>query len=118
MAAPEGLDYITDMLNHAHHQGFPPDWQDNYVKPLHKGGSRNELSNYRTIMLAPIVSKLFGSLLENKLNTWAEEHSKRAKGKAAFRAHHSTLDHLITLRVAMEESRRRGKTLYICFVDF
>ena len=69
-------------------------------------------------MLVPIISKLFGSLLENKLITWAEEHSKRAKGQARFRAHHSTEDHLMTIRVAMEESRCRGKPLYMRFVDF
>ena len=87
-------------------------------KALHKGGDRNELSNYRTIMLAPIMTKLFGSLLENKLNVWAEKHTKRAKGQAGFRAHHSTVDHLITLRVIMEENRPQEKPLYMCFVDF
>ena len=114
----EGLAYVTDMLNHAYIHGFPIDWQDNCIKALHKGGDRNELSNYRTIMLAPIMTKLFGSLLESKLNVWAEKHTKRAKGQAGFRAHHSTVDHLITLRVTMEESRRQGKPLYMCFVDF
>ena len=69
-------------------------------------------------MLAPIMTKLFGSLLESKLNVWAEKHTKRAKGQAGFTAHQSTVDHLITLRVTMEESRRQGKPLYMCFVDF
>ena len=39
-------------------------------------------------------------------------------GQAGFRKHHSTIDHLVTLRVLMEESRLRSKGLYCCFVDF
>ena len=39
-------------------------------------------------------------------------------GQVGFRKHHSTIDHLVTLRVLMEESCLRGKGLYCCFVDF
>ncbi|RYA37888.1 reverse transcriptase domain-containing protein, partial [Enterobacter cloacae complex sp. 2DZ2F2B] len=35
-----------------------------------------------------------------------------------FHQCHSTIDHLVTLRVLMEESRFKGKRLYCCFVDF
>ena len=109
----EGLAYVTDILNQAYSHGFPPDWQENCIKALHKGGDKNELSNYRTIMLRPIMSKLFGSLLEKQLSTWAEKNSKRAKGQAGFRVQHSTIDHLVTLRVCIEESRRQGKPLFL-----
>ena len=60
----EGMAYVTDILNQAYRHGFPSDWQDNCIKELHKGGDKNELSNYRTIMLGPVMAKLFGSLLE------------------------------------------------------
>ena len=93
----EGLTFVTDILNQAYHNGFPLDWQDNCIKALHKGGDRNELSNYRTIMIGPITAKLFGSLLEQKLNAWAQIKGKRARGQAGFKTQHSTTDHLITL---------------------
>lgn len=103
----EGLAYVKDILNQAYRYGFRPDWRD------------NELSNYRTIMLGAIMAKLFGSLLEGQLNTWADKNTKRAKGQAGFRAHHSTIDHLVTLRVSIEESWRQGiKPLFLRFVDF
>ena len=46
------------------------------------------------------------------------KNGKRAKGQAGFRVQHSTIDHLVTLRVCIEESRRQGKPLFLCFVDF
>ena len=66
----EGFAYVTDILNHAHHYGLPSVCQDNCIKVLHRGGDNNELSNYCTIMLEPIMTKLFGSLLESQLNVW------------------------------------------------
>ncbi|MCO5582472.1 hypothetical protein L7F22_036368 [Adiantum nelumboides] len=82
------------------------------------GGDCNLLTNYRTIMVSSCMAKVFGSIIEKDLSTWAEYNGKRAIGQAGFRARHSTVDHLITLRVLMEEAKLKGKTLYCCFVDF
>ena len=90
----------------------------NWIKPLHKGGDVNNVNNYRTIMVGSLMAKLFGCIMESKISVWAEKNGKRAYGQAGFRKHHSTIDHLVTLRVLMEESRLRGKGLYCCFVDF
>ena len=79
----EGLAYVKDILNQAHHYGFSPDWQENCIKALHKGGDKNELSNYWTIMLGPIMSKYFGSLLEGQLNG-LKRRPKELKGRLVF----------------------------------
>ena len=50
--------------------------------------------------------------MEQKVSAWVESQNKRALGQAGFRPKHSTVDHLVTLRVIMEESRLQGKTLY------
>ena len=64
------------------------------------------------------MSKLLGSILEQEIGTWAEKNNQRARGQAGFRPKHSTIDHLISLRVLMEESRLKGKPLFCRFVDF
>ena len=64
------------------------------------------------------MAKLLGSIIEQALSQWAESNGKRAKGQAGFRPKHSTIDHLFTLRVLMEESRLKGNHLHCCFVDF
>ena len=110
--------WICDMFNLALQHGLPYDWSTNWIKPLHKGGDVDNVSNYRTIMVGSIMAKLFGCIMEMKISEWAELNNKRAHGQAGFRKHHNTIDHLVTLRVLMEESRLKGKKLYCCFVDF
>jgi hypothetical protein len=58
-------------------------------------------------MISPILSKLYGSILEKKISIWLESHGKRAKGQASFRGYHSTVDHLITLRIIAEECHKQ-----------
>lgn len=111
-------EWIHRMLNQAIAQGLPEDWQTNWIKALYKKGDINRPTNYRTIMVGSCMSKLLGSILEQSIGTWAETNGKRAKEQAGFRPKHSTIDHLVSLRVLMEESRLKGKTLYCCFIDF
>lgn len=54
-------------------------------------------------MVGSSMAKLLGSIIEHKISTHA---GKRATGQAGFRPKHSTIDHLIMLRVIMEESRQ------------
>ena len=105
------------IIGQAIKQGFPNDWLMNWIKPIFKAGDKNQGSNYRTIMVSSTIAKVSSTIMEQKISTWAESTSKRALGQAGFRPKHSTVDHLVTLRVIMEESQL-GKTLYCCFVDF
>ena len=63
-------------------------------------------------MIIPLFAKLYGNILENKLSIWLESEDKRAKGQAGFRRHHSTTDHLITLRIIVEEFRNDKSNLF------
>ena len=101
--------WIKDIFNHALQHGMLYDWTTNWIKPLHKGGDVNNVNNYRTIMVGSLMAKLFGCIMESKISVWAVKNGKRAYRQAGFRKHHNTIDHLVTLRVLMEESRLRGK---------
>jgi hypothetical protein len=50
-------------------------------------------------MISPILAKLYGSILEKKIDTWIESHGKRARGQPGFRGYHSIEDHLVTFRI-------------------
>ncbi|MCO5612696.1 hypothetical protein L7F22_066965 [Adiantum nelumboides] len=116
---PLARQWIHELLNKAIMQGLPPvKWQQNWIKALFKKGDINQPTNYRTIMVGSCMSKLLGSILEQAISSWAKTNDKRAKGQASFKPKHSTIDHLISLRVLMEESRLKGKNLHCCFVDF
>lgn len=69
-------------------------------------------------MINPLFSKLFGSMLENKISKWAKERDKSAKGQAGFRPKHSTVDHCITLRHIIEKVWGKNEEVFCYFVDF
>ena len=48
-------------------------------------------------MINPLLAKLYGIILEKKINEWLEMEGKQAKGQAGFRRKHSTTDHLLRL---------------------
>ena len=69
-------------------------------------------------MIIPLLAKLYGIILEKKLSIWLESEGKRAKGQTGFRRKHSTTDHLVMLRIIVEECRNDKSNLFYCFVDF
>jgi hypothetical protein len=69
-------------------------------------------------MISPILAKLYGIILEKKINIWLESHDKRDKGKAGFRRYHSTVDHIVTFMIIAKEFCNTKTNLFCCFVDF
>jgi hypothetical protein len=69
-------------------------------------------------MINPLFAKLFKSMLENRINKWAEGGNKRAKGKASFRPKHSIIDHSITLRHVIEKVWEKKEEAFSFFVEF
>ena len=104
---------MLNVIRDAFTYGSPHKWQENWIQPLYKGGDRNLLTNYCTIMVSSTMAKIFNTILEIQLSKWAEKHNKRAHGQAGFRPGHNTIDHLVTLRVLMDESRLLGVGIII-----
>ena len=69
-------------------------------------------------MISPLLSKLYGIILEKRINIWLESEGKQAKGQVGFRRQQSTTDHLITLRIIVKECHNDKSNLFCCFVDF
>lgn len=91
--------HINRIFKNVNEGGFPQSWITSVVIPLHKSGIINNPSNYWTIMVNPLLGKLFGSMVERKTSRWAKIEGKRAKGQAGFRPKYSTVDHGVTLRL-------------------
>ena len=68
-------------------------------------------------MASPLMAKLYSTIMEQTISSWAEHHHKRALGQVGLRSQHSGIDHLVTLKVTMEKVGSR-KNLYCCFLDF
>ena len=69
-------------------------------------------------MISPILAKLYGIILEKKINTRLKYEGKWAKDQKVFRRNHSTMDHLVMLRIIKDEFHNSKSNLFCCFVDF
>jgi hypothetical protein len=81
IGGPILIPHIHKLFNLAVKQGFPKPWMQSLIVPIFKNGDKNIPSNYRTIMISPILAKLYGIILEKKISIWLESHGKRAKGQ-------------------------------------
>ena len=45
------------IIEHAIKQGFPNDCLRKWIKPIFKVGDKNQISNYRTIMVSSTIAK-------------------------------------------------------------
>ena len=93
------LTYLHCLFNKMYDIGyFPEQWTEGHIIPIFKKGDTNDVSNYRGITLLSTVGKLFTRILNNRLNSWAEDYD--------------ILNNLIT------HSLNNNQSLYCAFVDF
>ena len=107
-------DYFNTILD----TGIVPDsWLKGLICPIYKrSGNPSNPENYRHITLVSCFSKLFTSILNNRLNTCLEEFEILHENQAGFRSGYSTTDHVFVLHSLLEILKVRKIKLF--FVDF
>ena len=94
--APVVAPPLTDIINSSLSSGcFPEQWKCACVKPLHKGGSKSVLTNYRPISILPTCSKLIEMTVRSQLVTHLEENNLLYPLQSGFRRRHSTASTLL-----------------------
>ena len=68
------------------------------VVPLFKGGDRSFPNNFRPVSLTPIISKLFESIVHDKMRDHIESNNMMSQYQHGFRKNHSTNTNLIYFR--------------------
>lgn len=112
--------FLTDLFNAIFDRGqYPSQWAKAIIVPIHKKGDFQNPNNYRGISLLSILSKCFTSILNQRLYSWLEDEHMIVENQAGFRKNYSTTDHIFTLHALVQSSlSKRGKKLYVAFVDF
>ncbi len=87
------------------------------VIPLHKGGSTQEVNNFRPISLLSIFDKILEKLMHKRLYTFLEEHDILFKNQFGFRKRSSTGHSLIEISEEIKESIDNGKYGCGIFID-
>ena len=59
-------------------------------------------------MVSSLMAKLFGYIMESNVSAWVETKNKRTYVQASLQKHKSTINHLVTLQILMEERHLRG----------
>lgn len=115
---------FANLFNHVLLSGcFPDSWAVSYIKPLFKGGSIYDPSDYRGISLSSCLGKLFCSVLNKRLVNFLQENNMYKPNQTAFREGCRTSDHIFVLKTLIDKyvkniiSRTKASRLYVCFVD-
>ncbi|MEW8546516.1 MAG: reverse transcriptase family protein, partial [Candidatus Thiodiazotropha sp.] len=112
--------YLVLLFNKMYDNSFfSEQWFHTLISPIHKSGDKSKPENYRGISLQPVISKIFTSILSQRLKLWCERNGVIGEEQAGFRSDHSTIDNLFCLQTIVQKYLRhkRGR-LYAIFVDF
>ena len=93
-------------------------WQRSIISPIFKKGDVNTCSNYRPITLMSLLSKLYTSILNNRLTEYTVNLKIIPEEQAAFRKNYSTTDHIFTLYTLICKQFSQNRKLYVAFIDY
>ena len=96
---------------------FPEVWKVAKVIPLHKGGSTEELNNFRPISLLSIFDKIIEKLMHLRLYSFLEENQILCKNQFGFKKKSSCAHSLIEITEKIKESIDGGKYGCGIFID-
>ena len=97
---------------------FPDGWTESIDIPLFKKGDMNNPSNYRGISLCDTSSKLYSTIINNRLREWVEQNNITGEYQAGFKRGYSTIDHVFTLLAFVQKQFAASRKLYVAFIDF
>ena len=95
----------------------PSDWTRGLTFPLFKGGDKLSTDNYRGISLLSIISKLYASILNQRLLGWCERMRKFGEEQGGFRPDRATMDHVFVLNEVVRSRKTSGLDSHLCFLD-
>ena len=87
------------------------------VLPLHKGGSSQDLNNFRPISLLSIFDKIIEKIMHKRLYEFLEHHNILFENQFGFRKNNSTIHALIEIIEKIKESIDNKKFGCGIFID-
>ena len=99
------------------HEVWPKRWGQGIIFPIYKDGSRLDPGNYRPIALLSTLSKLFGSIIENRLSDWSERTMALADEQGGFRKGRGTPELIFVLREIILNRKAHGQPTIVTFID-
>ena len=110
---------LVNILNLVFDSGIIPElWTLGMIKPIYKNkGCKSDPANYRPITLISCLGKLFTSILNERLQKYADEHDLINDCQSGFRKGYSTVDNIFILHSLIELVCKSKRKLYCAFID-
>jgi hypothetical protein len=117
---PMGLWWITFCLvtwsllfQHMFNVGRVPEkWGNTLLTLAFKGGNRLNWCDYRPIAVVQVIAKVYGLVLNNRLNAWAESSDVRRPSQAGFRPAYNTHMNTFVLLNIIEKYKHLNYSRY------
>ena len=82
-----GIDTLLPLINRLfnrlfRHDEYPEEWCNSIITTLHKKGDANDVNNYRGISLQNIFSKIYASIINRRLQFFAQIYNKISEAQA------------------------------------
>jgi hypothetical protein len=101
------------------HGLYPKVSAEGIIVPILKKGDPSVPDNYRGITISSALGKLFGIILNERLQEFCSESNLIDECQIGFKKKARTTDHMFIIRTLIEKYCKKGKKpLYACFVDF
>ena len=97
-------------------QQWPQDWKRSVFIPIPKKGNAKECSNYLTIALISLASKVMLKILQARLQQYGK--CELSDVQAGFRKGRGTRDQTANIRWIIKKAREFQKNIYFCFIDY
>ena len=96
---------------------FPEIWAKGEIVPVHKKGDVNDPSNFRGIFLVSCLGKVFSTIINKRLNEWAETNNIFCDNQFGFRKQKSVTDCIYIIHGLIEHFLSNSAQFYCSFVD-
>ena len=96
-------------------QQWPQDWKRSVFILIPKKGNAKECSNYHTIALISLASKVRLKILQGRLQQYV--NCEFPDVQAGFRKGRGTRDQIANIHWIMEKAREFQKYIHFCFID-
>ena len=95
----------------------PQSWKTSLVTPVIKHGDATDTANYRPISVGEPISRLYASIMVQRLVTYTEQQQLRSASQTGYRPELGTIHPAFALQHVVDKHRHASKPFYLCFVD-
>ena len=97
---------------------IPRDWKKATVVPVHKGGNRSVVKNYRPVSLTLVVRKQIEHVIAGYIRQVWEDRDWLYKGQHGFRPGYSCESQIITVCQDISDFLDKAARLDAIIIDF